>query len=353
MALAGLGASLYGMRSMGSMGDYNAAVAASRAALRQQPVVGDLIRFATLAPSGHNTQPWRFKPGLNEIDIQPDFTRRTPVVDPDDHHLFVGLGCAAETLAIAAAARSKPGDITFEPGNGGSVRFAFSAAQRPELDLFDAIAKRQSTRSIYSGKAVGADDLRTLARAAAVPGVDLVLITDRPQLDRVAALIVEGNSRQIEDSAFIHELKAWLRFSPRSAMQTGDGLFSAASGNPALPEWLGARAFDLVFTAKSENEKYLRQLRSSAGVAVFVSQTADKAHWVAAGRASQRFALQATALGLKHAFVNQPVEVASVRAELATLLGVPGSRPDLVMRFGYGTALPYSARRPTARVLIA
>jgi hypothetical protein len=57
-------------------------------------------------------------------------------------------------------------------------------------------------------------------------------------------------------------------------------------------------------------------------------------------------ALRATALGLKHAFVNQPAEVANVRPELAALVGMPGRRPDIVMRFGYGPALPMSPRRP-------
>ena len=69
------------------------------------------------------------------------------------------------------------------------------------------------------------------------------------------------------------------------------------------------------------------------------------------GRACQRFALQATALGLKHAFVNQPVEVTNLRPELAALVCMPGRRPDIVMRFGYGPTLPFSARRPVEAVL--
>jgi len=109
--------------------------------------------------------------------------------------------------------------------------------------------------------------------------------------------------------------------------------------------------FDLAFKADAENNKYARQLRSSAGVAVFVSARDDKEHWVAAGRACQRFALQATALGLKLAFVNQPVEVATLRPDLAALVGLAGRRPDLVMRFGYGPALPFSARRSVDAVL--
>ena len=109
--------------------------------------------------------------------------------------------------------------------------------------------------------------------------------------------------------------------------------------------------FDLLFRAGAENDKYARQLRSSAGVAIFVSERDDKDHWVRAGRACQRFALQATALGLKHAFINQPVEVTALRTQLASLLGMPGGRPDIVMRFGYGPTLPFSPRRPVEAVL--
>jgi hypothetical protein len=58
----------------------------------------ELVRYATLAPSSHNTQCWRFKLEKNLISILPDFARRCPAVDPDDHHLFVSLGCATENL---------------------------------------------------------------------------------------------------------------------------------------------------------------------------------------------------------------------------------------------------------------
>ena len=170
-------------------------------------------------------------------------------------------------------------------------------------------------------------------------------------MDAIRDLVLAGNSAQMRDPAFVRELKSWLRFSPRDALARGDGLFSAASGSPALPSWLGPGLFDLVFKVDSENAKYAAQIRSSAGLVVFLSEADDPRHWVQAGRACQRFALQATALGLKHAFVNQPVEVSPLRSELAALLGLPGRRPDLVMRFGYADPLPFSARRPVAAVL--
>ena len=42
----------------------------------------EIIRYATLAPSGHNTQCWRFRREERFIAILPDLSRRTPVVDP-------------------------------------------------------------------------------------------------------------------------------------------------------------------------------------------------------------------------------------------------------------------------------
>ena len=351
LAVAGAGAAYLGLRQMGSMDAYSASVAATRAMLSQQPEMRDLIRYATLAASGHNTQPWRYRIGDRQVQILPDLSKRTPVVDPDDHHLFASLGCAAENLSLAAGAIGRRGDISFNPADEGAVEYAFGGTANETTALFDAIPRRQSTRVEYDGRPVSTADLRTLADSAAIAGVDLVLITGRPQIDRVRDLVLAGNSAQIADAAFVRELKSWLRFSPRQAIEMGDGLFSATTGNPALPAWLGPLMFDRVFKADAENDKYARQIQSSAGIAVFVSARDDKEHWVRAGRACQRFALQATALGIKHAFINQPVEVARLRPDLAALVGLPGRRPDIVMRFGYGASLPFSARRPVEAVL--
>ena len=348
------GVAVYAARSgMGSSADYAAAIGPLRGRLADSPSARDLIRYATLAPNGHNTQPWRFRVSAGRIDILPDFSRRTPVVDPDDHHVFVSLGCAAENLSLASAARGAPGVVGFDSGNKGSVTFAFEQGRATPSALFDAIPKRQSTRADFDGRAVAPADLDALAKAAMVPGVALVLLTDRKPMDRLQDLVLSGNSTQMADPAFVSELKSWLRFNPRQALRTGDGLYSVASGNPAMPDWLGPHAFDWFSTAGSENEAYARQIRSSAGFAVFTGAGEGPAHWVAVGQACQRFALQATALGLKHAFMNQPVEVPGLRPDLAALIGLPGRRPDIVMRFGHGPTLPWSPRRPVDAVIVA
>jgi hypothetical protein len=61
--------------------------------------------------------------------------------------------------------------------------------------------------------------------------------------------------------------------------------------------------------------------------------------------------LQATALGLKHAFINQPIEVPRLRQQLASFLGAGSLVPDLIMRFGSARELPKSLRRPVEKVM--
>lgn len=178
-AAAVAGGAVYSVASMGSMAEYDAAMAALRAPLPPGADVQGLLRYATLAANRHNTQPWKFRAAAGRIDILPDLARRTPVVDPDDHHLWASLGCAAENLALAAAAQGMPGEIRFDAGGDGAVVFEYVEGPAQNSDLFGAIPLRQSVRAAYDGRSVSADLLSALAAGSAVASVDMVLLTAR------------------------------------------------------------------------------------------------------------------------------------------------------------------------------
>ncbi len=325
---------------------------------RHGPLVGhsgpalaaELTRYATLAPSSHNTQCWKFSVAPDSITILPDFARRCPAVDPDDHHLFVSLGCAAENLVQAARAAGLHAEVRFDASTE-RLTIGFESATPHESPLFKAIPERQCTRGEFDGHGLTSSALRLLETSAGSTQVGVRVLTDRGALEQVLEYVTAGNTAQIDDPAFVAELKTWIRFNERAAVSSADGLYAASSDNPTMPTWLGRRMFDLFFTADSENDKYARQIRSSAGVAVFVGTKAEKASWIEVGRSYQRFALQATALGIRNSMLNQPVEVTPLRTEFASWLGVGTQRPDLVVRFGRGARLPASLRRPVQAVM--
>ncbi len=309
----------------------------------------ELVRYATLAPNSHNAQPWRFRIAPGRIAILPDFTRRCPAVDPDDHHLYASLGCAAENIVLAARHYGLAAQVSLV---GNAVQIELESGPQESSPLFRAIPDRQCTRTEYYGRRVPNDQLQTLEVISRDETVSNRLLTRPEALAEIVDYVVAGNSAQMADDAFMKELREWIRFSERSAVSHRDGLFSASSGNPSVPaDWIGGALFRLFFKADAENDKYRRQIRSSAGVMAFFTEQNDQTSWVQVGRCYQRFALQATALGLRHAHINQAVEVPTVRAQFAQYLGIGDRRPDLLIRFGYGPQLPRSLRRPVDEVL--
>jgi hypothetical protein len=353
VGVAGVAATaVYVERERRSMSAYDEAADALRVPLAADVSDRrDLIRYATLAANSHNTQPWKFRIGAREIDVLPDLSRKTPVVDPDDHHLFCTLGCATENLVLAAAARGLAGTAQFMPDGGGLVRVALDPATASETLAFKAIPERGVSRAVYDGKPLPAETVAALEAAARSEAVDVIMITEPARIETILGLVVEGNNDQFADAAFMAELKHWIRFDASEAIAAGDGLFSGATGNPSIPPWLGRLIFRFVASPKAEADKCAAQIRSSAGIMILVGKEADPAHWVECGRSYQRFGLAATTMGLRHAFINQAVEVPTVREKLAAELGIPGRRPDLILRFGNGPAMPKSLRRPVSAVL--
>lgn len=310
----------------------------------------ELVRYATLAASSHNTQPWIFKLEFNRIRVLPDLSRRCPAVDPDDHHLFASLGCAVENLLLAAQAAGLKGHCQFDVSTAG-VEIDFEEATAAQSALFEAIPLRQCSRSEYDGVPLSAEVLELLQVAGQGDGVSVLLMTDADQKALVADYVAKGNDAQFADPEWARELKAWIRFNGKEAVISGDGLYGPVMGNPAVPRWLGLLAMKGSFSANNQNKKDRRHIDSSSAIAVIYSEADDIPHWIEAGRCYQRLALQAAALGLRTAFINQPVEVATLRPEFARAIGIGGRRPDLIVRIGHGPQMPRSLRRPVEEVI--
>jgi hypothetical protein len=218
--------------------------------------------------------------------------------------------------------------------------------------LFEAIPSRQCSRAEYDGTELSGEQLSLLEEAGRGSGVSLILLTANKQKEQVAQYVAEGNTTQFSNPRWAEELRRWIRFDARDAVRTGDGLYGPVMGSPDAPRWLGNLFMRLAFSAKRQNRKDITHIRSSAAIAVFCSDVDDKPHWIEAGQCYERLALQAAALELRTAFINQPVEVSALRPQFATFLGIGNRRPDLVVRIGRGPEMPRSLRRPVEQVLV-
>ncbi len=310
----------------------------------------ELVRYATLAASGHNTQLWRFAIDGRSIDIHPDATRRLPAVDPSDRELWISLGCALENLIVAASASGYAAEVTY-PDAADAIHIQLTPSAASGSPLFDAIPARQNTRSVYDGQPVPHVQLDRIQAVPLEPDVSLHMVTRPSDMATVREYVALGNLRQYADSAFIAELTRWVRFNKKEALASLDGLYARCSGNPTVPRWLGQLV--LAHTQPQQQaDADDSKLHSSSGVVVIASATDGKAPWVRTGQVYERLALTLTSLNIKSAFLNQPVEVAAVRGQFQRAMGFGTALPQLLVRFGYAEAMPRSLRRPVEQVMM-
>lgn len=310
----------------------------------------ELIRYATLAASGHNTQPWQFVVKADAIEIHPDYTRSLPVVDPHHRELWISLGCALENLLVAARAAGYAAEVTY-PDTAAYIHVRLTTDRAQQSPLFAAIGLRQNTRSTYDGQPIPVATLDDLQSLPLEPGVVLHYVLTPGERETVLDYVNQGNLHQYADQTFIDELINWLRFNKKEAMASCDGLFTRSSGNPEVPRWLG-RLFVAGTKPQQQADADAKKVRSSPGAVVIAAEGDDKTAWVRTGQVYERLALKLTSLNIKSAFLNQPIEVAPLRAQFQIALGL-GASPQLLVRFGYANAMPRSLRRPVDQVIMA
>jgi len=307
-----------------------------------------LLHAATLAPSSHNTQPWLFRIDASAVDLLADRTRALPVNDPDDRELTLSCGCALFNLRVAAAAAGLAATVQVFPDAADAdllARIRIEPARGPiaEAGWIDAIAARRTCRERFAATPIDAAALQALIDAAACEGAALVVLETEERRIAAAGLVAEGDAIQWADPSWRRELAAWMH--PR---RRGDGLFLPALAIPVAQ--LVIRTFDMGHGVGAKD----RQLADESPVLAVLSTASDsQQNWLAAGQALQRLLLAGVQAGLQASFLNQPVQVAALRPQLQQLTGRPGCA-QLLLRIGAPLkALPASARRPLAEVLVS
>lgn len=305
-----------------------------------------MIGRAVQAPSGHNTQPWRFRLTGSGIELRADRARALRVNDPDDRELVISCGCALMNLRAAAAAAGWGVETELFPRSGEPDLLARlsrgdpASAAPEEAALAEFIEHRRTCRRTFAAREVDPTAIDRLIAAAESEDAWLRPLTTGEARGRAAELIAEGDAAQWCDPDWRRELAAWMR--PR---RRGDGLAMPALAVP-LARWV-VRSFDLGGRLAA-NDRGLAQ--DSPLLAVLGTEQDGPRQRLVAGQALQRMLLVACGHGLQASYLNQPVQVASLRPQLAELVG--GGFPQILLRIGHPAGKVTAApRRPLDEVM--
>jgi nitroreductase len=314
----------------------------------------ELVRYATLAPNAHNTQAWQFALGPGLVRIFPDYSRSMPVGDPGDRELWISIGCALETLLVAARRVGYEPAVEHFPADEPEecLRVRFTPGEPADGDpLFAAIPLRHSNRRPYDGKPIPATDLEAIDGAVSDPGVGARILVQPGDFEQVIAVVRSGFAWQRSSKDFRRELRSWIRFSRRSTVASRDGLATRAVGRPQLPDPLGRFILRMIGRTRVEEKEIVGKIRSSSALLVLTTEANDRVAWVRAGQSLARLKLQATALGVRCAHLNNNWQWEATKAPAQERLELGERHPQVAIRLGYAVPLPHAPRRPLDEVL--
>ncbi|MEU6148794.1 nitroreductase [Actinosynnema sp. NPDC047251] len=305
--------------------------------------VVEVLATATLAPSVHNTQPWRFRLGPDLIELHPDPTRRLPATDPDDRELRLACGAALFNLRLALQSRGVrpmvsllPDSAVAEVRRGG--RFPVDEETRA---LLSAVPARRTNRTPFRDVPVPVAHRQALVRAAERERSWLHVVTDHDQRSRVRGMVARAHRAQADDDGVQAELAAWTGGRPHD----GGVPVESAGIRPAPQDEWALRDF------RAGERGPGKDFEPDPLVVVLCSFYDGALGGLQAGQALQRVLLTATTLGLSASFLSQPIEVRPVRDELRRALGGMVV-PQAVLRIGFGSPVPPTPRRAVRDLLM-
>jgi nitroreductase len=147
-----------------------------------------LLRYAILAPSANNLQPWKFRIAGETIHVLADTTRWSEIGEAGRRELFISLGCAIENLIVAADHFGYTCRVDYEPPRDAdtpdivasvTIRPALAGAPRQRsAGLFAGLTSRHMLRGSFTARPVLPAFRRQLSQVQPAAGVRLVWIED-------------------------------------------------------------------------------------------------------------------------------------------------------------------------------
>jgi len=304
----------------------------------------DLLRLAVLAPSSHNSQPWKFTVLGNTIRLSLDPSRCLKASDTNDRQAIISLGCAAENIAIGAEYYGYDVHITSFGADGFSgVQIILTPGQQPKDDphhLIHFIPERTTNRRPYESRIPDADILDML-HAHAGPDLFIDIITDTGHIGLLGDIAVTAGIDAMEDRGFRYELSHYLR---SNTTQNPVGMPGVGFGFPAAIAYIAPLLVRFANMSKLSAQKD-RALFTHTPAVVVISTTHDtQADWFATGRAYERAALIATKAGMSTAPWGAPIQIGEHYRRIQETLSIT-SRPQFLCRLGYPTSpTPHTPR---------
>jgi nitroreductase len=319
--------------------------------ISRDAAIRDAMASAVLAPSVHNTQPWRFVVTPDGLDISLDRRRQLAVLDPSGRQMVLSAACALFNARVSFA-RAGIG-VTVEriqdpdrPDLLARLRITESGSSDDELVMLaEAVGLRQTNRRRFDPSAVPEELIQRLAEAAHREHATLNPIVEEADRQTVARLSQRADGQQVTNPAYRNELRSWT---------TDDSTRLDGVRAEVIPRVDGTADDEIPirdFDTRAAGALPAATHSSAHQCLLILSTDGDGIDsWVHAGEALERAWLELTSAGFTASVFTQVIEEPGLRAQLRQELGMQ-THPQLILRVGHAPQTARSLRRPLQDML--
>jgi hypothetical protein len=306
-----------------------------------KPDEKEILFLASLAPSGHNTQPW-FVQYLEPYHwiIGNDKSKWLPAVDPTQRETILSIGAFIQNLEYAAVSFGYVCDWTLLAATNQDKRvMEVKLVKKESKNAFDIskIKSRRTIRSNFLSDVLKKEDLKYLVNSE--PDFIHYLPATSKENQFINEQTIEANRLQAYRNPAQQELANWTRFSNKNAEKYRDGLTTASMEIEGVPGWVVRNFYDKGNVMKkdfreSSIDRIKQEVSASAGWILITSKGNSVATLLETGRRMQRLFLKVREKNIAIHPMTQILEEASTRKLLNHSIGI--SKPiQFILRTGY------------------
>jgi molybdopterin/thiamine biosynthesis adenylyltransferase/nitroreductase len=313
-------------------------------------LIDAVAQAANLAPSGGNTQPWRFEADEQQfrIYLRPE---RTSAMDVQFRGSYVAIGAALFNARCAASAHARLGPVEFFPrGMDDELVVTMHFGEGVDIDLaelYPALLTRSTNRRPGTPGVVDAGTLTLLREEAQREGARLHVVEGRPAIEQCADLLAESDRLRYLSPHLHDEMMSELRW-PGERLETGIDVRTLELDRTELSKLAVARRPDIMRHLASWNagnalgEVTHDRVRSSSALAVVTTEGKGTENYLRGGAAVERIWLTAERAGLAIQPVSPVFIFADERADYASLVALPlvDHLEDIAREFRHLSGLP-------------
>ncbi len=325
----------------------------------------EILYLASLAPSGHNTQPWTVKVvEPKHWVIGSDKKRWLTTVDPDNRELLLGIGAFIENLVIAAGTFGYETDVQIIAKNASDLDIADIRLRKGKTIEFplEKIKKRRTVRSGYTDQVIKTEDLKYITKHEAksctlsnVPSPhSFYYPNNSPQGKYLQEGTIEANRTQAFREPAQEELANWIRWSSKEAKQYRNGL---------TPESMEIKGIAGLFVRNFYNRQSVlkksfrdqtvdivaKQVNTCGGWLVVTSHDSNIPTLIEYGRVFENMLLRIRERMIAIHPMTQMLEEEPWKSKIAKEMGL-GGEVQWILRIGYLKSYldPVSLRMPVS-----